>query len=868
LTNGGRNLGLNGTDFDKDDESYIKIYNGITNPDDLDKITREKTRQNVIGNTLSMFKDWVQGLVKNTKKKDACKHLNEDLSYFKLPTYYAKKGGGIRVKRLLSYDPGIAGETGDAMIYGSEYLYQDESGNSSGVATNEPAVGREENTLVDFIERKRQKTMDKLLNGQDLKQFEGPIGESILPSASVVHSMVIVKNIHTGRTTTGFAVNKYHTCREFPMLIEYSVIAKSNNTYKKSKISLPLGLFNMSINKAWVTQGYLFRQNDMHGKLKSQTTYAGNYTPNFQQGAFTAQTVYNYSAPGQKVMSMIYDPATAKMETSMLNPGTEEDLTMLMSNVDERTNDFSVELDLNIGYFPPYMSLGFGLSYSFTENMLSQHVTSKIVSENTHLLSTTTTKDGISQTTENLAFDKYTGDPVLTRTFDGYMGSQKSIRTQQENAMHDGHYYALNIPASWIYPQMGPKSENANNSNQLTAAAGSVVTYGGNKLYNAIVGSGSWNAVNDKLENVVSASSTIYQNNWFKDVDLSEYIPGIGTDKVTELKEVLNKRMYPYRSYVYRDDVYDANQTKIYSGGTYKNPLEFMKWDLVSNSTNIDHSQNTSSGSIVAKNEIDKWYSPTQIMAYSPNGIPLEEKDVLGISSSAKFGYEHTLPILVAQNAKYPEVIYKDFEARNEANGVIDANNNKGITTATAHTGQGSYDLQSDKNYVFAKNYEISQKMIDSKGLALKLWLKSDLGGANAGLKNQNPQLMALIGGKSFPFKRIAETGEWALYSADIQRSSFNGLGAGSYDVQLSYNFNSPSEQVFVDDFRMQPLNASMNCTVYTTDQKVAAQFDDQHFATLYEYNLKGQLVRKSVETERGKKTIQEQQYNTPVLNR
>ena len=43
----------------------------------------------------------------------------------KLPVYKPKKGGGIRVKRLLTYDNGIAGETGDAMVFGTEYLYTD-----------------------------------------------------------------------------------------------------------------------------------------------------------------------------------------------------------------------------------------------------------------------------------------------------------------------------------------------------------------------------------------------------------------------------------------------------------------------------------------------------------------------------------------------------------------------------------------------------------------------------------------------------------------------------------------------------------------------------------------------------------------------
>ncbi|HSY61098.1 MAG TPA: hypothetical protein VK796_04435, partial [Cytophaga sp.] len=43
-------------------------------------------------------------------------------SYVRIPVLYGKKGGGIRVKRVMMYDPGL--ETGDQMLYGSEYIYK------------------------------------------------------------------------------------------------------------------------------------------------------------------------------------------------------------------------------------------------------------------------------------------------------------------------------------------------------------------------------------------------------------------------------------------------------------------------------------------------------------------------------------------------------------------------------------------------------------------------------------------------------------------------------------------------------------------------------------------------------------------------
>jgi len=87
-------------------------------------------------------------------------------------------------------------------------------------------------------------------------------------------------------------------------------------------------------------------------------------------------------------------------------------------------------------------------------------------------------------------------------------------------------------------------------------------------------------------------------------------------------------------------------------------------------------------------------------------------------------------------------------------------------------------------------------------------------------------------------------------------------------DINLLYNYALFSEQVLIDDVRIQPLDAMVSCTVYDKDLKVLAQFDDQHFGVFYEYNQERMLVRKSIETERGRKTLTEQQQNVPKINK
>ncbi|MBI4648353.1 MAG: hypothetical protein HY738_17655 [Bacteroidia bacterium] len=109
---------------------------------------------------------------------EICMKINPELSYFRIPMVTDKRGGGLRVKRLLMFDNGISG--GKPSLYGNEYNYRfyDKALNkwrSSGVTTNEPSAMREENALVNIIERGEQTLCSKLISGRDKKQLEGPI---------------------------------------------------------------------------------------------------------------------------------------------------------------------------------------------------------------------------------------------------------------------------------------------------------------------------------------------------------------------------------------------------------------------------------------------------------------------------------------------------------------------------------------------------------------------------------------------------------------------------------------------------------------------------------------------------------------------
>jgi hypothetical protein len=76
------------------------------------------------------------------------------------------------------------------------------------------------------------------------------------------------------------------------------------------------------------------------------------------------------------------------------------------------------------------------------------------------------------------------------------------------------------------------------------------------------------------------------------------------------------------------------------------------------------------------------------------------------------------------------------------------------------------------------------------------------------------------------------------------------------------------THDVFYDDIRVFPEDASMKCYVYDpVNLRFMAELDERHYATFYEYDGEGKLTRVKKETERGTMTIQETRSNSSKLS-
>jgi hypothetical protein len=821
---------------------------------------REELANGNILNSASRVNSQVDGLIAATfsetipKKEKVGMAMSTDLSYLKIPMIKAKKGGGVRVKRLLMYDSGI--ENGDANLYGQEFIYEDflRDGDgtikqkiSSGVATNEPSVAREENPLVRYLPRKGQHWYSRLTAGLDRKQFEGPLGESLLPGASIGHSRVIVQNIHKGKTGTGFSVNDYYTAKEYPYDKVYSYETEARDlkgTEEKgvdysslgedrkrmSNVTIPLGLFYYSNSQTHLAQGYRFIINSMHGQIKQVASYMGTYTGQTLNSVkkFAGQT-YEYYEPGEKIR-MLHPNGDVSWDV----PGKEMDITMERRSVRNRNINADLSVDLSATFIVPPLPIYVSpsLRFEYTTQRISTHVTSKVIRYPVILKKVSAFQDGVTSESENVGFNPHTGEVILTRTTDGFH-STKTNPVKVNGQDLNGEIYALTIPASWKYPAFGRKYEKGevkDRFNQLGLSVGSIVTYGT---------SGNPFQIPDKWtmdKNVLSVGFQTFRNNWATSASSEVKAQYRLTD--AEVTKALDKIWRPYQSYTYRDNVQSSDpkvnaSNRIYKGG-------------VISSITLPTSDNWA---VAPPTFGNKWIASTEVTLYSPHGNALEEKNPLGIYSSARFDKEGILPTMVAGNAQYASTYFNGFEGPGFASKGHSGKSHKALSNA-------------EKGLLVSGDKIMKTSQLTTKGGIVKLWVHHDYDQSElkVRLRNATNGNNGETSTNEYTLAKVVQVGEWVLFSGQIAGSAFGTFAYNEFDLVVSSAFTGTLK---IDDVKFQPVDAQTTCYVYDLKSlRLLVQFDDEHFGLYYQYNDEGKLIRRLIETERGMKTVQETQYN------
>ncbi len=406
-----------------------------------------------------------------------CLAISHQHSYLRIPLLRPKKGGGIRVKRLMMYDNSL----GEEVLFGNEYHYQIEDPitkkiSSSGVATNEPATIREECALtVNLQKRTDQGWLEKAIAGRDLDNFEGPIGESILPSPSIGYRRVYKTNIHRGRTNPGFTINEFFTSYDYPFDKKYAHIGWKKGFDKtqikelhKEWMNIPSGLFDYQKSNLWMSQGFHFINTEFNGKPKRSATYTGNYAwmYDLNKVALTSSQEYTYYQPGEKIpISNGVDMDDITYETV----GKEVELLLEGRVTEDINDDFNIEGDGSLGFFG-LIALPFATavpSASYNESKLHTHVSTKITSYPAITKSVKSFQDGVYSTVENLAFSKENGRALLTRTYDGYRGLDL-----EQSSNHHGTYLSYAFAGADEYPNLGQRAFNEGRKVNISNSSG------------------------------------------------------------------------------------------------------------------------------------------------------------------------------------------------------------------------------------------------------------------------------------------------------------------------------------------------------------------------------------------------------------
>jgi hypothetical protein len=283
-----------------------------------------------------------------------------------------------------------------------------------------------------------------------------------------------------------------------------------------------------------------------------------------------------------------------------------------------------------------------------------------------------------------------------------------------------------------------------------------------------------------------------------------------------------------------------------------------------------------------------KWVTANTVTLYDKFGQELENKDALNRYSAANFDFNGELPSSVASNAMNREIYANSFEDTkfrlkyhvDTARTKFTLTNGSGISpiidSIDAHSGR--YDLKLDESGIVLKTKINSQQQkpfdylsgsVDgyhfdhlfglypngfepspSKKYIINTWVKD----GQASNRNVNIKAEAKISGSTVPIsltcKAVVEG--WKLLEGRITTSNVIGL-----DFELT--LKSKSGTVLIDDIRIHPFDAHMKTYVYNSkDFKLMAELDENAFATFYEYDEEGSLVRVKKETERGILTIKE----------
>lgn len=354
-----------------------------------------------------------------------------------------KYGGGYRVKEVRLKDNWQAMTGQFTSTYGQRYQYtttEKISGNvktiSSGVASYEPSIGGEENPFQSIIE-----VADNLpLGPTSYGAVEMPVMDAFFPSPVVGYSKVTVTSLNTdtaSRSRIGRQVTEFYTAKDFPVYYSYTPLdgAGTKEFHKPAGLAF---LKKSSFDYKAHSQGFLIVTNDMHGKVKSQSSYGAldtltriSYKENFYRNTGRNGLDDKFQFIGKESGGAIYQG----------NMGVDVELMTDTREFSVKASSIDVQGQVDL-FFLTALVLPIPTMWSVigtSENIYRSVTTTKVVNYHSILDSIVIIDKGSQVSTKNLVYDGFTGEVLITRT----------------NNEFDKPVYSTTFPAYWAYSGMG-----------------------------------------------------------------------------------------------------------------------------------------------------------------------------------------------------------------------------------------------------------------------------------------------------------------------------------------------------------------------------------------------------------------------------
>jgi hypothetical protein len=653
-----------------------------------------------------------------------------------------KYGGGHRVKSVILKDT----MAGQPSIYGQQYDYTTtETFNgatrtiSSGVASYEPGIGSEENPFQSIVQVSNTLPLGPTAYGA----IEMPVLDAFFPASLVGYSKVTVRSLKNNysdttkrsRSGVGKQVTEFYTAKDYPVYYQHTSFDPGSNK-EEHKASLTAFFSKYAFDSRALSQGFLVATNDMHGKMRSQSSYAEhdtgtriNYVQNF------------YRNTGSTGLDEKFDFMYASQGGTVSAGNMGIDIELMTDTREFSVKSTSFEIQGQLDMFP--VILPFWLPFIWpvsgeSENTYRAVTTTKVINYHGILDSVVVIDKGSTVSTKNLVYDAETGQVIVNRT----------------NNEFDKPIYNVTYPAWWAYSGMGPAYKNIDavytginfyegkiinagfdmsifesgdelyvndpgkdtagcvipaiatriwafdknkNNTSLTVPVKDLVfidpngyLVSKNKVSFRIVRSGKRNMLDAQVSaitmmsdpiaanprkltinsssKVINASVVEYRDRWQTDNDLiARFKTVYSTSTCIEREEVdcngyLDKKINPYAKgllgnfrplrsrefYGNRTETDPAVATNLPLNGFINNFTPFWGFDLANN--------------LVPDNTITQWEWTSHTSRYNSKGMELESYNALNIYTAVQYGYNKTVPVAIANNARYHEMAYEGFE--------------------------------------------------------------------------------------------------------------------------------------------------------------------------------------------------------------